>query len=854
MIPGPCSFYLRPGQTCEVRDAHELGSSQYLVVKCYGEVDADAPYYEITKQSIGRPATSEDSDTPQPDSDTPKRRVDRSFQRGMQVVIRGIDTQFYIPPTGMDVVPDTSFDASGATISGEQAREILSKAMAPPPVPGGRSPQTDDIRALWGTHDPDALLSAAAAPDVEASSNIASGFKAFAPTTTSGEITTKDAAVVQQAARRRHRVRAARAEPKVDLSKLVSNLAGTPALQEEVERQAKQARLVRNAVVLTEKEFCVIIDEDGRRKVSRGPDRVFPGPYDTFMTEGSRNRVYDAYELLPQRALWLRVIGEISKDDLASRLPNGASTLLAKENYYPGDEILLKKLNAFFFPFDKIEVLSPSTGQAVVGNDHDQVLIEAIGIDQKSGIYTRQLETGAANLVRGKISYLVDPAKEVHIYRTVSAEDWNHWILAHRPHKDRETEPVVTPWAISIRIPANQAILATSATGQRVVEGPCVELLEYEEKLASMSLSTGRPKSSDRLKKTCFLRTNGNRVTDVIRIETADFVEIDVRVTYHVTFEQSHRDQWFNHSNYVQVLCEHLRSLVRNHGRQKTLANLWPSISNVIRDLILGQKDSESGKRPGRFFEENGMRVVEVEVLTSEILDQQIAEQFTKVQRQIVQYQIGDQEVSARLASDTVRAEADAKQDALRRESERRKAELGRVIADLKHATALHSINLANEENILRDKQVADREELELASQLERAKTEAEAKGELTLAAAERQRRIDEERNALTLKLEEARHALEKALIAARAEAKATENQSIQPGLIEAMTALGDKLFMTEAAQNMNLVSLFKGEDFGEILSGVFDGTRVAGTIASMRQVAENRIKELTSANGGKNT
>ena len=51
MIPGPGSFYLRPGQHVEVRDAHELASNQYLVVKVYGEVDTAAPYYDITAKS-----------------------------------------------------------------------------------------------------------------------------------------------------------------------------------------------------------------------------------------------------------------------------------------------------------------------------------------------------------------------------------------------------------------------------------------------------------------------------------------------------------------------------------------------------------------------------------------------------------------------------------------------------------------------------------------------------------------------------------------------------------------------------------------------------------------------------------
>ena len=131
---------------------------------------------------------------------------------------------------------------------------------------------------------------------------------------------------------------------------------------------------------------------DGKREIKVGPARVFPGPYDTFMIKGSRNRVYDAYELLPQRALWLRVISQISREEMAQKMPRGVQ--LEKEMYYPGDELLLTGVSGFFFPFNEIEVLSPSTGEAVVGNDHSHVFIEAIGIDQKSGIYVRDLATG----------------------------------------------------------------------------------------------------------------------------------------------------------------------------------------------------------------------------------------------------------------------------------------------------------------------------------------------------------------------------------------------------------------------------------------------------------------------------
>ena len=154
-------------------------------------------------------------------------------------------------------------------------------------------------------------------------------------------------------------------------------------------------------MVLGEKEYCVIIDADGKREIKVGPARVFPGPYDQFMVKGSRGRVYDAYELLPQRALWLRVISPIKRTDLASKLPRGVE-LEKKEEYRPGDELLLTSVSTFFFPFNEIEVLSPETGQAVVGNDHSTVFIEEIGIDQKSGIYVRDLATGEVRLVRGK--------------------------------------------------------------------------------------------------------------------------------------------------------------------------------------------------------------------------------------------------------------------------------------------------------------------------------------------------------------------------------------------------------------------------------------------------------------------
>ncbi len=125
MIPGPCSFYLRPGQRVEVRDVHELASNQYLVVKVYGEVEQSAIYYDITVRSAAiTTATAEDVSGASSTSEA-EQAEPTELTRGQLIVIRGLDTQFYIPPTGVDVVPDLSLDGRGKAMTAAAARRIL---------------------------------------------------------------------------------------------------------------------------------------------------------------------------------------------------------------------------------------------------------------------------------------------------------------------------------------------------------------------------------------------------------------------------------------------------------------------------------------------------------------------------------------------------------------------------------------------------------------------------------------------------------------------------------------------------------------------------------------------------------
>jgi major vault protein len=813
MIPGPCSFYLRPGQRVEVRDAHELASNQYLVVKVYGEADRNAPYYEITAKSAAiTTATAEDITAPTTKNLTAAEPVELS--RGQLIVIRGLDTQFYIPPTGVDVVPDLSFD--DRQITAAAARQILGSlpAVAPEP-PAPPPPQAAEFEEQQTYRQE----------------------KRKAPVPNVMPAPLPAAPKVDQSARNRQVVQrnfSAELAPRELSSELseddVQMLLTSDLHRQALEREVRKRRLVREAVVLGEKEFCVILDADGKRQIKQGPARVFPGPYDTFLSKGSNNRIYNAYELLPQRALWLRFISPIPREQLGHRLPRGVR--LDSDQYHPGDELVLTGVNSFFFPFNEIEILHPLTGQPHVGNDHADVFIEAIGIDQKSGIYVRDLSTGEVRLVRGKQSYLVDPRKEVHITRTLSAEDWNLWITPTEPHKATQ-KAITTPWAVSINIPHNMAIMAASADGQRVIQGPCVDLLLYQETLVALSLSTGTPKSDARKLRTVFLRTVGNQISDIIRVETSDFVQIDVRVSYRVNFNPEYRERWFNHEDYIGVLTDHLRSLVRSRCRALSLSDLWPNLSTIIRDIILGERQ-EGGGRKGRLFDENGMHVVEVEVLASEILDKEIARLLESVQRESVSLHISDRQISEQLRSEKLRHVIERERLELRRETQERQAKVDEILRSLEASARLAE---------LRSAMVAEREKAEMTAAQNELVQQAQLKRDsLALQAAldKLQRQSAVEVESLHRKHEEeqahqkALHELQLQLLEAQSRATVAERQAIQPALVEALSGLGDKLLLSEVASNMNLVSLFKGKDVATLFSDILGGTRVGRTIATM--------------------
>jgi major vault protein len=171
--------------------------------------------------------------------------------------------------------------------------------------------------------------------------------------------------------------------------------------------------------------------------------------------------------------------------------------------------------------------------------------------------------------------------------------------------------------AVTISPYSGYAVKIIDKSGnRRVVVGPSTELLEYDEKLEVLELSTGKPKNTDKLLKTVYLSTFSNAVTDILTVESADMVSLSLKLKYLVRFSGD-SDEWFNISNYVKYLTDHMRSLIATAIRKTNVRDFYSNSLDIIKDIVLG----ESGEK---LFIENNMVIYDVDLLDVRILDDEI--------------------------------------------------------------------------------------------------------------------------------------------------------------------------------------------------------------------------------------
>ncbi len=602
-----------------------------------------------------------------------------------------------------------------------------------------------------------------------------------------------------------------------------------------------QGQYVREAVTLERLEYCILLDEDGNKRYIQGPDVVFPKPTERFIERQGRLR-FRAIELNENSGLYIKVIAPYSEGG---------------QSYQVGDELFLTgKEQMIYFPRPEHAIIKYG----------EREIHYAVAIPAGEGRYLLDRQTGQVALINGPIMLLPDPRREVIVKRVLTPGQvklWfpgNHEALAHNQRLKQlaenidSTDPLSVPvvpespkapaensfagddftrrtkytpprtitldtkydGAVSMGVWTGYAILVVSKSGQReIVVGPTNRLLDYDEILEPMSLSTGCPKTEDQPLRTVYLRILHNKVSDRFLVETQDLCELEIELSYRVNFE-GESESWFNVENYVKFLTDHMRSLVRNTVKRLGIEGFYGNSIEILRNTVLGL--AAEGQRPGRLFTENGMRVYDVEVLGVKLVDEAVEALLTNAQREVV-------EQTLLLSSERRRLEKV-------KEQERVNQELAQTLSQSRQSQLNLEVQEANKTLELKLAQVQSELELEeqrLTHQLQQQQ-DISAVHEAELARKQAQANAE---------IEQARLRMEQRLLVMQSEVQAVVQKAdaISPDLIAALQAFGDKALAEKMAESMAPLAILGGSSVADVFSRLLKGTRLESVMLGQNPV-----------------
>jgi major vault protein len=617
---------------------------------------------------------------------------------------------------------------------------------------------------------------------------------------------------------------------------------------------------VREAVTLERLDYCILLDENGDKTFLRGPAVVFPRPTEAFVERDGAYK-FRAIELNENSGIYVKVIAPYTDDA-------GVSHKVGDELFITGREQMI------YFP-------RPEHAAVKYGN---QAVHYAVAIPAGEARYVLDRNEGNIRLERGPRIFLPDPRRDVIVRRILDRRQVELWFpgnvdaIKHNERlaavRENEAKDFVQEKDVRVAAPAAAALEAApgraktsafvgddfnrkqgftqprsivldtrydgavsicphtgyavqvvSKTGERkVVVGPATYLLEYDEVLQGMDLSTGTPKTDEKLQRTAYLRVLYNKVSDVVEAETYDLVSIRIRLSYRVNFEGD-SSIWFNVENYVKFLTEHLRSLVRAAVKTFRVQDLHPRVVPIVRDVVLGVP-GEGGKRAGRLFVENGMRVYDVEVLDVAIGDAAIEQLLVKAQHAAVEQTLTMGDERRRL--DLVREKAAIEGEIRQIEGASARARAGIEIGTIKSQHDVELARIASEASCTRDRLAAKCAEQEAL--------DAVNKAELDRRRAQK---------AVDLEGAESDLALELRAVAADVHAVSEKAKAVSPDLVAALQAFGDRALAERMAESMAPLAILGGESVSDVLARLLKGTKLAKVLGETSGENGHAVRKL---------
>lgn len=640
----------------------------------------------------------------------------------------------------------------------------------------------------------------------------------------------------------------------------------------EVVKEASTNKYVRRALTLERLEYCILLDEDGNKRYERGPEVVFPTATETFIAKkmegGGESTKFKAVELNDQMGLYVKVIADY--DEGGKKYVTGDELFITGKDqriYYPRPEHALIEYGSDDTSFRRQRyygiaipsgearyvlnkdsgVVSKQEGPVVFLPDPRHEIIVRRVLDDKTVDlwYPGNAEAKAYNdalrpLMASSQNYVQDTAYKAAVDMRTRALNrgtkgsatlgapgmsgvYSASMAVSPTIPTGETMPrgsTFTPppsvtldtkyeGVPTVNVWTGYAVQVVDKQGKRrLVKGPATILLNYDETLEVMTLSTGKPKSTDLVLKTTYLRTDHNKVSDLVAIETKDMVSAEVKVSYRVNFEGD-PNKWFGVEDYVKFLTDHMRSLLRAATKQKMIKEFIDNSASIIRDTVLGPH-TEKG-REGRTFTENGMRVYDVEVLGTTIPDSTIAGLLNTAQKATVTQTL-------QLAS---------KESEL--ELTRRRTEIEKEIAEL--VTSQQISNLEQQMSLHKKESVVAM--AQISHQIEQLTTK------LTADKASEVLRNEIAATTLVSRTASDNHDLE--VLRAEADVFVKKFNVIDPKLISAITTLAENNMLSDLAEAVAPLAVMEQQGVGQVIERLLSGSGL------MRRLNGTLLKEETA-------
>jgi major vault protein len=740
-IPGPVSFALWPGQSARVIQGHTLASNQYLLVRVYDDNAARENLETAVLKTV-------DGDGEK--SQQQKKELIRAEELaiGKLIVIKGTEVNFFIPPTGLEVVPEDNGQYVREAVSLERLEYCL------------LLDQNGNKRYVRG---PDVVF-----PKPTEEFVTEDGIRKFRAI----ELGPNSGIHIKVIAAYKEGEKEYQAGDELFITGKQTRIY-FPREEHAIIRQNNQQ--IHHGVTLPRGEARYVLDKDrGIIELIKGPCIFLPDPRKQIivkrvLTDSQCGLMYPGNDQALQynrslqrirQAHAVMVANAAAEERTKGVIRSAARGRIGSSGNFPGSSDAVPGVYASVNTLSRgLEAMDAAPaaaafdgGDAIVGDIFDQNL----EYDQPQSITIDNKYDGAVT---------------------------------------------ISPWT-------GYAIMVKNKAGEReVVMGPSTRILEYDEELEVLALSTGKPKSDSRLLKTVYLQVENNKVSDFIEVETSDFTKAKIVVSFRVNFIGDSQ-KWFNVANYTKLLCEHMRSKIRRAVMQHDVEDFYRNAADIVRDTVLGKADKDSKR--GFTFSENNMHIYDVEVLEVELLDRQIQQLLADVQREGIDHALQRARLKREVEASALIEHTKREKQGILAETEAQKIRLQLTAID--DARALEkSRYTANAEARLNAKELAqadrDLHEIKLS-------TEAlSLQQKFQFADAEQKLRIDE--------------------LNAEAEATVKKANAVSPHLIKALQGFGDRVTierLAHAVSPFGMIDLIKGKSIAETFSRLLRGSSLEGT------------------------